>query len=311
MVNCVYICSAGHSGSTLLDLILGSHSSVCSMGEISHLTKNLALNSLCSCGACIRDCMIWQEVFKKLSVITGKDLFKSPYDLHLGYPLATNVVDKTHQTEMYKVKRKLILGLRYLQLTHGVMLPRFLLNSIHQSLSNNFMLYDVIREVRNAEIVVDSSKDYMKGAGLYLKAPSNVRIILLSRDGRGVLYSNLKRNHPLHRSVNGWKRYYERALPILEKNVNPQHIFPVKYEELVKSPERVVRAICAFIGIEYESEMLNYAMADHHTTNGNNMRMSRNNEIRADIGWTQKLRLADQQYFKKIAGHLNKHLGYE
>ena len=45
MVDWIYICSAAHLGSTLLDLLLGSHSRVASLGEISKLLKNIALNT--------------------------------------------------------------------------------------------------------------------------------------------------------------------------------------------------------------------------------------------------------------------------
>ncbi len=38
-------------------------------------------------------------------------------------------------------------------------------------------------------MVVDSSKFYLKALGVYLRNPQEVRIILLTRDGRGVLGS--------------------------------------------------------------------------------------------------------------------------
>lgn len=51
----LYICSAGRSGSTLINLVLGSHSQCMSLGEIEHLPKNIALNTPCSCGAAARE----------------------------------------------------------------------------------------------------------------------------------------------------------------------------------------------------------------------------------------------------------------
>lgn len=40
----VFICSAGHSGSTLLSLLLGSHPAGVALSEIARLPENLALN---------------------------------------------------------------------------------------------------------------------------------------------------------------------------------------------------------------------------------------------------------------------------
>ena len=48
-VRVAFICSAGHAGSTLLDLLLGANSAAVSLGEITHLPKNLALNTPCTC----------------------------------------------------------------------------------------------------------------------------------------------------------------------------------------------------------------------------------------------------------------------
>lgn len=57
----VVIASAGHSGSTLLDLLLGNHPQVCSAGEMNRLTLNSA-DRVCACGATIDDCAYWTSV---------------------------------------------------------------------------------------------------------------------------------------------------------------------------------------------------------------------------------------------------------
>ena len=102
MVDCVYICSAGHSGSTLLDLLLGSHSKATSLGEVTHLPKNLALNTLCACGAAVRSCDFWQRIVRALGDRIGADLMANPYALNLGYHRGVVIVDKSHQTAAYR-----------------------------------------------------------------------------------------------------------------------------------------------------------------------------------------------------------------
>jgi hypothetical protein len=57
----VLIASAGHSGSTLLDLLIANHSQVCSAGEMNRLTLHAA-DRVCACGATVTSCAYWNSV---------------------------------------------------------------------------------------------------------------------------------------------------------------------------------------------------------------------------------------------------------
>jgi hypothetical protein len=57
----VAIASAGHSGSTLLDLLIGNHSKVSSAGEMNRLTLH-ATDRVCACGATVTSCDHWNRV---------------------------------------------------------------------------------------------------------------------------------------------------------------------------------------------------------------------------------------------------------
>jgi hypothetical protein len=57
----VHILGVGHSGTTLLDLLIGSHSAVTSVGEAITLSRNL--DARCTCGARpLRACPFWSAV---------------------------------------------------------------------------------------------------------------------------------------------------------------------------------------------------------------------------------------------------------
>lgn len=62
----VMVVGQGHSGSTLLDLIMDTHSQVVGVGELSHYSKHLNSGVLCSCGKQIKDCKFWQKVFENV-----------------------------------------------------------------------------------------------------------------------------------------------------------------------------------------------------------------------------------------------------
>lgn len=79
MTNVIYILGLGHSGSTLLDLMLGAHSRVTSLGEISKLSFRLqdppVKNPRCMCGAeSIMACAFWEAVQSQLKSKTGMGL---------------------------------------------------------------------------------------------------------------------------------------------------------------------------------------------------------------------------------------------
>ena len=310
MAKYIYICSHGHSGSTLLDLLLGAHSKVESLGELSFLPQDIALNLKCTCGLPIRECAVWREVIRRLCQHTGADLMRDPYALELGFPKAEVTIDRKHQTALYLARRELLLGMHYAQLRLGGGLLQPFLGSVRRSFSNNFLVYDIVRDLLGVDIVVDSSKSYLKAVGLYLERPQDVRVLLLTRDGRGVLYSNLKRNRPRSESVSSWMNQYNRALPLFKRHISADCFLQVKYEDLATMPEQELRRICEFIGIAFEQSMLNFASVPHHSTDGNNMRFLPTSDIRMDTQWQVSMSETDLRYFERRAGRLNRLLGY-
>jgi hypothetical protein len=63
MAKIIYICSLSHSGSTLLDLLIGGNPSCVSMGEIfSALKRRAEPQKECTCGVSALDCPVWSRV---------------------------------------------------------------------------------------------------------------------------------------------------------------------------------------------------------------------------------------------------------
>ena len=61
----VYIMGRGHSGSTILDIILGSSAAVESLGELVSGLGRCAAGEQCSCGSPMRECVFWCEVRRR------------------------------------------------------------------------------------------------------------------------------------------------------------------------------------------------------------------------------------------------------
>ena len=62
----VYIIGSGHSGSTLLELLLSNSNRIFAMGEILHLGQVVDKKRLCSCGGRIADCPVWSSILEPL-----------------------------------------------------------------------------------------------------------------------------------------------------------------------------------------------------------------------------------------------------
>ncbi|MBL8491622.1 MAG: sulfotransferase [Rhodocyclaceae bacterium] len=133
--------------------------------------------------------------------------------------------------------------------------------------------------------------------------------MLLHRDGRGVMHSHLKRGVNRDAALEAWRGYYARALPLLDKVVNPAHVLRVAYEDLVAEPEERLRRICRFLQLDFEPGMLDFSSKVHHTPEGNDMRHG-SSKIRADDGWHTGMSAPDLAYFQRKAGDINRRLGY-
>ncbi|HEX7082171.1 MAG TPA: sulfotransferase [Gammaproteobacteria bacterium] len=308
----LFICSAGHSGSTLLDLLLGSHPQAVSLGEITHLPKNLALNTACTCGSPARECPVWSRVVDELSEQPEfRRVHVDPYVLHLGMIQASSVVDRRHQTLLRMWQRKLVYGLAFARFRWNVPVPAAWLGPLTRGAKNKLVLFGVISRLLSRSVLVDSSKHYLEAVSLYAQAPDVVRIVLLVRDGRAVYYSGRKRGQSRKAALQAWKRPNERALPILARRVADEHLLRVRYEDLVAHPQEELERLCRFAGIDFAPEMLRFTEREHHVLNGNRMRFGTRAVIVPDHSWQHALSARELRDFDRRAGRLNRKLGYE
>lgn len=280
-------------------MLLGSHPESLAVGELTHLPKNLALNTECSCGKVVRSCDLWCPVAERMGAV------EDPYSMDLGFIAATKVIDRKKLTRAYKAQWKMRRALMYAawHTELPVKSSRFM-----ESIETTLALYDVIRDLSGAKVIVDASKDYLKGIGIY-KA-SDAKVILLTRDGRASFYSRLKSGFSRERSLAAWHNYYENALPLIDKHISDSRIFRLRYEDLAADPARELARICRFIGLEYDASMLNFREFVHHVVNGNRMRSGSDTIIKPDLGWESELPASDRAFFDRYAGSLNASLGY-
>lgn len=264
----VLICGAGHSGSTLLGMLLGSHSLGFYMGEggkaryLGDKTKPLRKRV---CKICGESCRIWGDF--------RWDRTKALYP---------QVADK--------VGRRVIID----------------------STKNDLWITERAAETRAV------------GGAPYL--------IFLQRDGRGVLNSRLRKypDREPEALVQEWIMQMQRSQALFDGFDGPK--ISVRYENLAANPEIVMRSLCDWLEMPFESGMLRFQDAEHHPLGGNNgpqylaakARFENSDDafvklnsrvrgyyenhdagIRLDLRWKQELSAENMALFNGLAGHLN------
>lgn len=293
-------------------MILGSHPDFTCLNEIEQLPKDVALDTICSCGQHVSGCSFWLNTFELLKQRYGTNILDNPYTFELGFPKAGVVIDHAHQTPQYLLKRKAILGLKYIEYRYGLsLLPASLSKEFACRIENTFRLFEAVTNVSNRPGIVDSSKHYGRAISLFEARPEMVKIILLIRDGRAVFNANLRMGRTLSKSLAFWKIYYERALPLLTRKVSYNSLHILKYEDLVTHTRSSLEKLCAFLDVSYYPSMLNFREGPKHGLSGNAMRLSSASELMLDERWRSQLAPEELGYFKRNGGQrLNDLLGY-
>lgn len=282
-----------------------------SLGEITHLPKNYRRNTRCGCGVPLRECATWAGIVDVLERRMNIDFKNDPYSLFLGFIRAHGVVDLAQQTRTEMLRRSVVVGYTYFLRRFGLPVPAMPFRDMPAAIYNKALLFDTVATVLDAQAIVDSSKFYLDAIELYKRYEQQTVIIVLTRDGRGVLNSAIKRGSSPKNAIRGWKRTYQRSLALLERHVPKENLFYLKYEDLTRQPTLELQRLCHFIGVEFEQDMLDFGNQVTHITNGNRMRFSSDKSIKHDDAWRRSLTRDQLSLFEQLAGKLNRKLGYE
>jgi Sulfotransferase domain len=281
----LFIGGLGRSGSTLLDRMLGRINDVCTVGELVHVwERGLKENNRCGCGERFGDCPFWRRVgqvaFGGWDTVDVEEILalKASVDRNRFVPLMVLPALRSG----YKGRLD-----RYLDLLER--------------------LYTAIREVSGRPLVVDASK-HASAAFLVRRIRGvDLRLVHLVRDSRGVAFSWTKRvrqaealaddalmatKTPLRLSL----RYlgYNLLFHLLRLSGVPGLL--LRYESLVRDPERELARVLAFAGRPPAVGELDFVgdgwveLAPSHALAGNPMRFrSGRVPLAVDDEWRRQL----------------------
>ncbi len=266
----MFIVGSGHCGSTLLDLILDSHSQIVGVGELDNFEKT----HNCTCGREFNSCELWGKVLRYINL---KNL------------------------KVRRSKKNFLLNKKEVSVKNSDELDG--LKNIDGWLKINEKIYNKILETSNTRVMADSSKSADRAEILGKSENIEPIIVHLVRDGKAVTWSYIKK--------------YKKALPymwkwfasnikteIVKRRNNFKYIF-VRYEDLTRKPEQVIKKILTEIDLEYEPEMLDFRNFIHHQIGGNRMRFKKDSKIKEDIEWKQKMPRKYKILFNLLFGWLN------
>ncbi len=311
----IFIASASRSGSTLLDLLLGSHPLGVSTGEVRRLQgfllqdrRLLSLRDedyplICSCGKPIGQCSFWMEVEKTFGASLGETVFK---------------------TRQKRIWRSLLMAFYLAWGPAGVRLLARAWAPLRQETEiglNCIRLHKAICSVSGASFVVDSSKSIYHYVLLHLAAPELVRLMVLLRDGRAVAYSMVRGSRAKHWKQGGMPPFLQaakqwstttRGILLLSRRTPSSHRMLVKYEDLCRDPAKILEEVAKRWGFPPWEHGFQETRGQTHIIGGSpSIRFEGSaSSIELDESWKQALSPGELEAFERVAGRLNRKLGY-
>jgi len=301
----VYIMGAGHSGSTLLSMLLGNHPTCVTFGELSAFDHAVCQNLPCTCGQLILSCPFWRSVLVSYGI--------NNYDFQ-SLPTIWPTDDRRHAYQSTWARTRYLAvagGVTWSPLLWSASLIRLISPDAWQRATNTWRLYDILCQVADRPLLVDASKSMIRMKLLYAQRSQHIKVLYLTRDVRAVSASHTKRVKarvtPPALKAKEWRRANHYALASLQALPKNTYMH-VCYEARCRHPAVTLQEICDFLGIPYEDKLFQVDHHLFHIIGGNPMRFGGIQSIREDTAWRSRLSPAELTDIEHIAGPLNRKL---
>ena len=301
----IYITGKGHSGSTILDLLLGNHPQISSGGEFRGLWKPNHQKK-CSCGRQILECDYWERIRKAYMAalnIDEEQFFQHPvcYVSSGKLRIIPKLIDLILVTGKSQLFNNLADHFEYF-------------NAYRQFSINVWTLYRVMCQINQNRFIVDSSKGSQRLMLLYMTNSQDMKVIHLVRDGRAVLHSELKRGRDdIKEIAREWKLINNHSLYSLGTIPSKNKIF-IRYEDLCIDTTQVMGKLFEFLDIDPIENFL-LGGREHHLVPGNallrNLSSTETKAVKLNELWKSHLSKDTISTFDSVAGKLNRKFGYE
>ncbi|MEA2508113.1 MAG: hypothetical protein QOG21_195 [Actinomycetota bacterium] len=282
-ITVLYIMGAPRCGSTVLDNVLNEVAGFFSAGELRFLWQRLDQGRFCGCGKSFESCEIWSRVLDKVAGSEPSATARAVMARQRQISGTWRTWQLLHQTTKDNVPGQIQ--------AHGALMGD---------------LYEAIKAVTGASVIVDSSKRPWDAA--LLGSVRNVEpfFVHLVRDPRAMAYSQSKvkanpdRNQPAVMAPTGisasafqWIRR-NLAADAVRRAQRPDRSMLIDYHDFCSRPRELVRAITSLVG----DAGAQLPFADDHTVSlGGNHTVSGNPDrfrlgqvpVREDNRWKDEM----------------------
>lgn len=143
----------------------------------------------------------------------------------------------------------------------------------------------------------------------------SAQVVHIVRDGRDVALSLLRARFgpkTVFKAAEYWRDYLLHV-DRLKRITASEDVFELKYEDLIREPERRVQALCDFLDEAYSDELLRHREDDTpYPTDERNAQNLKKPILRDNAGrWKTELSASEIALFEAVAGDLLEHYGYE
>ncbi|NEP41393.1 MAG: sulfotransferase [Okeania sp. SIO2H7] len=294
----VFILGIGRSGSTMLDLMLGSHPEAFSLGEISKLPEFVSQGKRNL--AALEESTFWIDSFDEAEL------------KRFAAGISNHRLNKYIPLKVEKFVRELL------------------------GKDDIFNSYTALFEKTKAQILVDSSK-YLSWVSNQVKNKEfrsgnlDTYLIRIVRDGRAVVnsYSRIYPKLTISEISQRWVRQFREQQEFYDSFPEKKKML-VRYEELATKPEEVLANICQLLEVDFFPDMKEFWKHEHHHivgSRGTNALIRKYRglkqkegvaevhgsyyeelglQIKLDLRWKKELSAENLATFNSLAGELNK-----
>ena len=290
---------SGHSGSTLLNVLLGHHENIIDLGEAGALKKHLmGQKRQCGCGKDASSCEFWSLVIQR-------------WIRSIGPEGAARYPSLCAQLERWNWRN---------------ISPKGIQNSPNSHLYSDFThaLYDAVGVVSGRTNIVDSSKSSIRALALSRIPGIDLRIIHLVRDARGVVWSYIKRELRKKNLPSAQLTLYccytsclwllsNMAAELVCRIAGVPSIF-VRYEDLVTQNLKEMRRVSLFVGEKLDAVANAFSSGEKipikHVLAGNHLRRRKTVSLQPDFEWRTQFPKSYQRLVWIILCAFAWHYGY-
>ncbi len=331
-VRVLKITGLGRSGSTILDIVLGNHPDIESVGEVDKLVRTgwISRESLsgidpkklrvpiCTCGKRLdvlyadtpdEACPFWSSVRREWLERTDPDSIET-------YPKLKGNFER---------RRPALLVQQCLRLLYerGRRSASF---RTYTGLTRSF--FESIRAVSGKPIIVDSSKSPVRAFALSTVPGIDLYVVHLVRDGRGVIASHRKtfekdiqagimwdhKGRPMWKAVARWI-VLNLAAEWVCTQLGPKRTMRLRYEDFVADPKGALERIGSLLQLDLtdvaDAASSGKPMQAGHNVGGNRTKKSGIITLRPDAQeWRTALSPTEQRLAWILMGWLMRRYGY-